>query len=203
MLLGVGGCGESDQKNQDSNLTEAQRNEKAKKEEQRRRKAGARTQAVLVELKEVSVVSTLGNRVALRARVDVNSVPFRLAFTTQVNGNLVEEFDLQDKTEIIRARFPQHSLEVASFRFKSGTLNLMGLELRLSAPRGSSLISASQFALVVLDPSLGDKALRQEEFEFPVRSSLDTWSRKAKEQSMNGETGPPASGDENAGVVAP
>ena len=172
-MVACGGSPESEKK-----LTgpeEQQQKDKASEDKQKR---NARSRKMAIEHHSLQIAALNDSKVVLRGLVRINTLPKSLVYSTSLDKSLEEQFDLQDKTDEIRAQFPNHNLEVSSFKFKSGTAELLALEYRFLRYTNNKSESASQFVLILLDKSLGNKAVIKTQFEFPTQTALETWAKK-------------------------
>ena len=85
--------------------------------------------------------------------------------------------ETQDKTELVQELAPDTSFWISAFKFKNNNLTFIAIEERLLRYTNTRSESASQFVLINLDKSLGNKALLKSQFEFQTRSELQTWAK--------------------------
>lgn len=160
--------------------TEAQKLKQKEKLEEQAQKRSALSRRMGLFHQSIEIASLSDSKLILRLAVRINSDRKALVYSTSLDKALKEQFDLQDKTEEISNKFPENDLEISSFKFSNGTAQYVALEYRFLKMKRDSTESSSQFVLMMLDKSLGDKAIVKTLFEYPTKSDLKTWAQKTE-----------------------
>lgn len=181
-LLGLVACQEAKKSdNKDGTLTEQEKTDQAQKKEELRQRENARHRGMNVENRRVQILDVSSSRLSLRLLLGLNNRPTSIVYSMPLDTGSSEQFDIQDKTSEISKPFPAHNLEISAYKFKAGTVDMLALEYRFLRLTAQHSESSSQFVLLILDPTLGDKAVLKTHFEFPTRSILKQWARTAKQ----------------------
>ncbi len=160
-------------------ITEQEKNEAAKKAEEEKQKNNARYRKMSIELRKFDIAVLNEMKVVTRSFLNLNGTVQNFIFSLNLDDSLKEQSDLQDKTSEIRNQFPLHYLEIEAYKFKKGSVSLMALEYRFMRFEKNTSESSSQFVVLILDKSLGSKALLKSQFEFPSQSDLKSWAQEA------------------------
>ncbi len=150
-------------------------NEKTTNE--RKEKAAAYRQQVLVENKNIRIGIINENKVTLTIILLTNYKPTMLHYTMKLDGKN-EQMDIQDYSANIKEEFKENNLEILAFKFKSGTLDMMAFEYRFTKTTKKNSESASEFVLMYLDKSLGKNAIVKTQFEYPNHTDLQAWTKE-------------------------
>ncbi len=164
----------------DPNQTEEQKLKQKEKIEEQAQKRSALSRRMGLFHQSIEMASLSDSKLILRLAIRINSSRKALVYSTLLDKALKEQFDLQDKTEEISGQFPENDLEISSFKFSNGTAQHVALEYRFLKAKRNSTESSSQFVLMMLDKSLGDKAVVKTLFEYPTKSDLKTWAQKTE-----------------------
>lgn len=158
----------------DRNLTPEQKAEKV--ENQQKDQARSRKMLILNEAIELAAASE--TKLSFRALVRINDKPLLFNFETEFDRNLPEQGSITDKTLEIRSQFPKHNLEIVTFRFRVGKLDMMAIEYRLTLLTKDKIESASHFVLKKLQATKDDEGLMASQFEFPTATTLPEWAAR-------------------------
>ncbi len=175
----------------DCQLSQEQKDEAARKAEEQKQIINARRRKMLIEHQNVGIANLTGTTLTLRLNIKLNGRMRPVLYSTMIDSSLPEQFDLQDKTNDIQNMFPHHNLEISSFKFKAGKVDVMGIEYRFLRYTEIANESASQFVLMILNKDLGNKAVVKNEFEFPTKSDLVTWAKKTSQKTIEKPTEKP------------
>jgi hypothetical protein len=168
-------------------LNEQERSVQKKKQEEEQAKNNALHRQMFIETQGVELAAFNDSTLAVRSMIAINRIPkiilFSMSLMSSPNGN-GEQFSIQDKSEEIKSQFPNYNLEVSGYKFKSGNVDMLALEYRLMRLTQDTNEAASQFVLVILDKTLGNKNIVKTSFEFPSQSDLKTWATAANSSVM-------------------
>lgn len=171
-------------------LSQEQKDEAARKAEEQKQIVNARRRKMLVEHQNVSFANFTSTNLTLRLNIKLNGRTRPVIYSTIIDSK-PEQFDLQDKSNDIQNMFPNHNLEISSFKFLAGNVEVMAIEYRFLRYTEIANESASQFILMVLNKDLGNKAVVKSEFEFPTKSELRAWAKNTSKKTIEKPTDKP------------
>ncbi len=160
--------------------TEEQKLKEKEKLEEQKQMRNARSRGMAFFHQSMEIASLAESKLILRLAVLVNRTRKALVYSTSLDKALKEQFDLQDMTAEISREYPEHNLEVSSFKFSNGNAEYVAIEYRFLKLNKNSVESSSQFVLMMLEKSLGNKAVVKTLFEYPTKSDLKTWAQKTE-----------------------
>jgi hypothetical protein len=182
-ILGMSACQEPEKETllDNGNLTQQQKDEQKWIAEQERQKRNARFRKVLVEHVKIQIPFLSETQLVTRIEIRLNKILRPMIINIPIDTAVDEQIFYLDKTAELGNQFPGNLFQVETFRFKSGTLKLMGLEYRFMRTRNNEIDSASLYILFSLDQINGNIAILKSEFPFPSKNlSIRTWAKNAQ-----------------------
>lgn len=168
------------------NLTEQERAEELRKVEESLQMRMGLKQNVFVEQKKFELVFVSETKIAARILLELNQQPQVFVFSMPLQGT-GEQLEIQDKTDELTEKFPSQNLEISAYKFKSGTIDMVAFEYRFLKVTKHTSESGSKFVLVILNKSLGDKAIIKTQYEYPTKTDLKTWALSANVSAMTAD----------------
>ncbi len=191
MIFTLVACDGSPQKTtpqDDTNLSQQQKAEKARLEREKREQQNARGRRIYIGLKGIQVINQDSTEMSLRLAVNINNKLKPLLYTFQLKSG--DTYDIQDKTRDVQALVTDQNLWVAAYKTVSDNKDYLALETRLLRENNHISENASQFVLFELNSNVRNGyTLISKEFEFQTRSDLQAWTQDRIAKNKEERTG--------------
>jgi hypothetical protein len=122
-------------------LTEQQKTDLSEKTKENIQMRKALNTGVYLKYTSLRIIALTDSRVVVRMSVELNSKDRSFLLSTPIEKS-DEQFEIQDKTNEILSLFPNQNFEISSYRFKSGTVDMMAYELRFLKTTSEGVVNS-------------------------------------------------------------